>query len=480
MRARVGLLLLLPGVVLLSARTTGAEPEKGFQLERRVREPTRLDWEFAAGGAKLPARYDSRKQRYQLFVPAIYKPAKTWPLVVFVSPGDDPLGWRVWQKPCEEKDWLFAAAYGAGNSCSPGQRVRAILDILDDVRRHYRIDPDRTYLAGFSGGAEVACRIAFALPEHFAGVLSLSGNVHLPELPYLRRRASERLSVVLLCGSGDHTRVRQEKYLFPLLKDLHIRTRLWIVPGHRDELPPAAALVQAQRWLEDDLARRQKDRADRLGGREDPSRKQLAALALEEARKALGERDELHQGAAQLEWLVKRFGKTESGEKAADLLTTVRADPARAKALTEQATSDERTHLRTRAKLLEAIGQVEEARAAWEGVARLARGEDRNQAAAEAKRLAGLTAKTPWLGASFAGDTTVVKAVLPGGPAHRAGLRAGDRLLRIGKTTVATPGDVRDQVKAVRPGDTLRFALQRGEKEMSLAVTVGSPPVKEE
>ena len=102
------------------------------------------DTAWTGAGARLPGKYDSRQQRYQLFAPPTWKPTRTWPLVVFVSPGDDPLGWRAWRKPCEDADLPFAAAYGVGNSCPPGQRVRALLDVLDDVRKHYRIDPDRS------------------------------------------------------------------------------------------------------------------------------------------------------------------------------------------------------------------------------------------------------------------------------------------------------------------------------------------------
>src|SRR5271169_6204644 len=80
-----------------------AAPPTGFQDKVQIAAPTRLDWKFAASafgaeGGKVPADYDSRQQHYQLFVPRDYEAKRTWPLVVFVSPGDDPLGWRHWQK----------------------------------------------------------------------------------------------------------------------------------------------------------------------------------------------------------------------------------------------------------------------------------------------------------------------------------------------------------------------------------------------
>src|SRR6266542_523179 len=118
--------LRMAASLLLSFALATAAPPTGFQPEVTVENPTRLDWEFAAadfgpGAGKLAADYDSRKQRYQLYVPKTYDRARRWPLVVFISPGDDPLGWRYWQKPCEDAEALFCAAYAAGNNCPPAQ-----------------------------------------------------------------------------------------------------------------------------------------------------------------------------------------------------------------------------------------------------------------------------------------------------------------------------------------------------------------------
>src|SRR5919201_5124409 len=181
--------------------------DTGAQAEVAVRQGTRLDWEFVASGfgpeaGKVSVAYDPRKQRYQLFVPAAYRAKETWPLVVFVSPGDDPPGWRYWRKVCEEKGALFCAAYGAGNDCPPGQRVRIILDVVDDVRRNYRVDPDRTYLPGLGGGSRLACTLAFALPEYFGGVAAVDGVAPLNELAYLRWRVQDRLSGGPVAGGG--------------------------------------------------------------------------------------------------------------------------------------------------------------------------------------------------------------------------------------------------------------------------------------
>src|SRR5437868_7212268 len=182
-RMRLAVLVLFLGATASPAGGAGG-PETGFLPEVAVKRATRLDWRFvarglAAGAERLPADYVSGDQRYQLYVPPNYRPTKAWPLVVFVSPGDDPLGWRCWQATCEAHDVLFCAAYGAGNDCPPGRRVRVVLDALDDVRRRYQIAPEQTYLCGLGGGARLTCDIAFALPEYFGGVVPGGGGGEL-------------------------------------------------------------------------------------------------------------------------------------------------------------------------------------------------------------------------------------------------------------------------------------------------------------
>ncbi len=110
------------------------------------------------------------------FAPKGYQASKAWPLIVFVSAGDQPAGWNNWKPVCEKEGVFFCSPFAAGNPVPAGQRTRIILDMLDDVRRNFRIDPEQTYLSGFSGGARMACAIGFALPEYFGGIAPVCGT----------------------------------------------------------------------------------------------------------------------------------------------------------------------------------------------------------------------------------------------------------------------------------------------------------------
>ena len=358
-------------VSVLMAVPASAAPPTGFQDKVQVSGPTHLDWKFAASAfgpdaAKLPADYDSRQQHYQLYVPRDYDAKKTWPLVVFISPGDDPLGWRHWQKTCESAHALFCAPFGAGNSCPVGQRTRIVLDMLDDVRRQYRIDPDRTYLTGLSGGGRMACTIAFALPEYFGGVAPICGTNPLPHLDAVRHRVLDRLSVAFLTGENDFNRKENEAYMAPMFKELGIRSKLWVVPKMGHAVPPSDVLSEAYAWMADGFKHRQEDAKAHPGltaSPEDaPVPEKVAGKQVEEAEAELKKAGRAWRGVALLRAVVERWPNTDAGAKARQLLKDVVKDEAKAQAIVEEGSKDESELLTAQAKALERFGDTVGAR----------------------------------------------------------------------------------------------------------------------
>jgi peroxiredoxin len=86
-----------------------------------------------------------------------------------------------------------------------------------------------------------------------------------------------------------------------------------------------------------------------------------------------------------------------------------------------------------------------------------------------------------WLGVELAappeGESGVlVRGVVPGSPAERAGLALGDSLLMIDGKAVARPGDVIELVTAHRPGERVAVVLRRGGVERLVAATLEPLP----
>jgi len=323
------LLLVLPtlaaSLLPLPPLAHSAEPLAAGTHDRvQVAAPTRLDWVFALSNqsparppAKWTAGYTSTAQTYRLLVPGNLsgkptKPAavKLLPLVLFISPGESPGGFGAFAATAARHGVLVASPRGAGNRCPFPRRVNIVLDVLDDLRRRFPIDPDRTYLAGFSGGGRVACTIAFALPELFGGVISFCAAGDLRPEPWLRHRVQERLSVALVTGETDFNRGEVERFRGPLLSEVGVRTRVWVEPktGHAVPAGPVPRLFE---WLEADRPRRAKLAtawpASRITADTAPNRAARAAALLAEANKRLASPKTLYSGLMQLKGIRVRW-----------------------------------------------------------------------------------------------------------------------------------------------------------------------------
>ncbi len=237
-----------------------------FVKKIRVQRPSQLDWPYVLEqvhrGDPTPRieKYNPRRQTYDLFGPRV-APARELPLILFISPGNAPLEWTHFSPACRKHGILFAGVRAAGNGQDASVRVRAAVEVLDDVRRRYRVDPDRTYVAGFSGGAVIASRLAFAIPECFGGLLCIGQRVILPNnsprMVALPDRAGERIQIAALCGGNEVVGPDVEHVDVAVARAAGFRCRAFITRrgGHR--MPDAAVIEQAIKWLEDGSEGRQ-------------------------------------------------------------------------------------------------------------------------------------------------------------------------------------------------------------------------------
>ena len=84
-----------------------------------------------------------------------------------------------------------------------------------------------------------------------------------------------------------------------------------------------------------------------------------------------------------------------------------------------------------------------------------------------------------WLGVSTGPaprSGALVVAVQPGGPADRAGLAAGDVIVRFGDRPIAEPDDVAELTLELEPGTQVPIEVQRNGKRQTMDVTLGTRP----
>jgi tetratricopeptide (TPR) repeat protein len=151
----------------------------------------RLDLDLAEVEAIDPegGRYDLENESFRVFVPSTYSPEADFGLFVWISP--TPFGGFVspqMQEALEASRLIWVGADRAGNGRARWYRYLLALDAAHNMRQLYRIDEERVFVGGYSGGGRVTSGLAMLYSEVFRGGFSMSGcdypdSLQVPDKP---------------------------------------------------------------------------------------------------------------------------------------------------------------------------------------------------------------------------------------------------------------------------------------------------------
>lgn len=120
---------------------------------------------------------------WKMYVPESYDANKPAGLMVYISPS--PKGWmpRKWRPVIDETNQIWTSANRSGNRTHTAKRMLYAVLAPQIVERDYRIDADRTYLSGFSGGGKVAGMVSIDFANLFRGAIYICGAEHWTKHP---------------------------------------------------------------------------------------------------------------------------------------------------------------------------------------------------------------------------------------------------------------------------------------------------------
>lgn len=250
-----------PGLLPKQALDTPSPRVSGEEFSRRLLSPIAADdvarFLQSQGRGLAPEPFAAGREQVDLYVPA-NMPEAGYGLVVFVPPGDEFALPRDWRPTLDRKGLVFASLRDAGNDADViGRRIPLALHAQQHVADRYRIDPARVYIAGFSGGARLAQRIALAWPDLFTGSLQFAGSVvvgsHLlpPPPVELMDLFQQRSRVVLVSGNLDLPNRRNDALTRAGLRGLCVAGERGMTPARLDHwVPDGRAFARSVDLLE--------------------------------------------------------------------------------------------------------------------------------------------------------------------------------------------------------------------------------------
>jgi pimeloyl-ACP methyl ester carboxylesterase len=205
------------------AQPTGAREDVVFsaytplssnlELARRLSTPltaAKLQTLLATSGKALRDQpIDLAQQKFALYVPA-KAPPQGYALLVFVSPSETQPLPHGWSSVLDRFGIIFVAAQHSGNDASVfGRREPLALLAAANVMAQYKVDPERVFVAGFSGGSRVAMHLALGYPDLFRGAVLNAGSDPIGDNPAplppkdLLAQFQARSRIVYVTGAKD-------------------------------------------------------------------------------------------------------------------------------------------------------------------------------------------------------------------------------------------------------------------------------------
>lgn len=136
----------------------------------------------------VPTSGEEAPTHYSLLLPPEYSPLHQYPLLVALRPeGVTPAAaTALWAGTAAQPGWAqrrgyiviapeFAAA-NAGEYYPNAAAHEVVLRCIDDVRRRWRVDSDRIFVAGHGMGADLCFELGTAHPGRFAGCVPVGGG----------------------------------------------------------------------------------------------------------------------------------------------------------------------------------------------------------------------------------------------------------------------------------------------------------------
>ncbi|PWT90859.1 MAG: hypothetical protein C5B55_09060, partial [Blastocatellia bacterium] len=112
-------------------------------------------------------------QSYAVYLPSNYSPAQKWPTIFCFDPGArGKLAVGRFKSAAEKFGYIVVCSNNSRNGLDTDVVTKIVNAFWDDVHHRFPIDEQRTYFAGFSGGARLSIGLAIRCNGCVTGVFA--------------------------------------------------------------------------------------------------------------------------------------------------------------------------------------------------------------------------------------------------------------------------------------------------------------------
>jgi pimeloyl-ACP methyl ester carboxylesterase len=159
---------------------------------------------------------DLAQERFTVYVPS-HPAAQGYGLLVFVPSWENAKLPQGWAEMLDRHGVIFVSAANSGNAANVLDRREPLaLLAAHNIMQRFRVDPERIYIGGFSGGSRIALRLALGFPDVFRGALLNAGSDPIGDAqtplppPELFSRFQETTRIVYISGQNDAINVEKD------------------------------------------------------------------------------------------------------------------------------------------------------------------------------------------------------------------------------------------------------------------------------
>jgi hypothetical protein len=308
---------------------------------------TRMGWPLAAEEA-AKVDYNLPDESFEVYVPADYTDQTPFGLLVFVMPsgrGGLPENYRAL---IDKHHLIWVGPNKAGNDRFVRLRMGLAIDAAANMRARYKIDPDRVYVSGVSGGGRVASLLGVGFADVFRGGFYIIGcdfyheeksaeqngffkrsyNVPPAKIYNLARKQSKH---VFLTGDNDGNREQTQLYYNGFKRDGFEHITYLQVPGMGHRSPDAEWFEKGLAALDEPVAATAGFKASPVAVVKPATRPVAAATTAPTGPQAIAQQllatarlyvdnKQYERGREKLGWIVLHYPDTPAAKEAKKLL----------------------------------------------------------------------------------------------------------------------------------------------------------------